>query len=147
MTLPVLPGWNTFDTGMSLVAARLCGAAGLNPGYCASARMRPVLGCITTMVQFLALVALTWAAQACSAYHWMSDCRVSLRLPAGTCGLILVSVSGIGWPVVVCSTSSLPSRPASSELYCHSRPASPCRSPAASVSVKPSTLAPSSPFG
>src|SRR5271156_513624 len=96
MTFAVLPGWNTFCTGMSVVAATLDGSAGLNVGYCASARMRPVCGFITTTEQFLAWAALTSVAHSCSASHWMSALTVSRRLLAGTGGLTICSVCGRG---------------------------------------------------
>src|SRR6185437_2627166 len=100
ITLAVLPGANTFSTSMSLVAQMLAGAAGLNVGYCANARILPVLGCMTTTVQFLALVLATCSAHSCSAFHWMSDWMVSRRWPAGTASLTVDSVPGIGCPLV-----------------------------------------------
>jgi len=149
MTLAVLPGWNTFCTGMSVVAATLAGSDGLNVGYCASARICPVRGCITTTEQFVACAFLTSAAHACSAYHWMSAWIVSFRLPAGTGARSVCSVPGIGSASApgVISACSLPSRPLSRELYSCSSPASPRRSPAASVSEKPMRFAARSPFG
>ena len=125
MTFAVLPGWNTFCTGISAVAATLAGLAGLKVGYWASARIRPVCGCITTTEQFVAWVALTSAAHCCSAYHWMSDWMVSFRLPAASGALTICSVCGMGCCVGPTSTVSLPSRPASSVLYCSSTPAWP----------------------
>src|SRR5215467_4392592 len=117
MTFAVLPGWNTFCTGMSVVAATLDGLAGLNVGYCARARIWPVRGFMTTTEQFAACAALTSAAHCCSAYHWMSDWMVSFRFPAATGALTICSVCGMGLFVGPVSTVSLPSRPASSLLY------------------------------
>src|SRR6266581_1791395 len=103
ITLAVLPGANTLASAMSFVAGTLAGATGLKVGYCASARIRPVLGCMTTTVQFLALVLATCRAHSCSAFHWMSDWIVSRRFPAGTASLTVDSVPGIGSPFVPCS--------------------------------------------
>ncbi len=103
ITLAVLPGSNTFDSAMSFVAATLAGATGLNVGYCASARILPVPGCITTTVQFLALVLATCRAHSCSAFHWMSAWMVSRRLPAGNASLTVDSVPGMGSPFAPCS--------------------------------------------
>src|SRR5215472_5186061 len=130
MTLAVLPGANTLDTAMSVVAPRLgMGSPGLKVGYCASARIRPVLGCMTTTVQFLALVRATWAAHSCSAFHWMSDWIVSRRSPAGTAALTVDSVPGIGCPFVPFSYTTVPLLPARSESYVCSRPCLPVMTP------------------
>ncbi len=79
----------------------------------------------------------------------MSELIVSRRFLAGTDGVSFVSVSGIGSPSVPVSTSSLPSRPASSELYSCSRPATPLwlLSPDGDCLVKPTTSEARSPFG
>ena len=132
---------------MSVVAASLAGSVGLNVGYCASARMRPVCGCITTIEQVLAPAALISAAHCCSAYHWMSAWTVSRRLSPGTGDLTICSVCGMGCWVGPSSTCSLPSRPASSELYSCSSPAAPVASPVAPAPVNPTRLAARSPFG
>ena len=73
-------------------------------------------GCITTTVQFFALVRATWTAHSCSASHWMSDWMVSRRLPAGTAVLSVDSVPGMGWSFAPFSKATMPLRPASSEL-------------------------------
>src|SRR5580704_5124759 len=108
MTLAVLPGWNTFCTGMSVVAATLAGSDGLNVGYCASARICPVRGSIATTEQFVACAFLTSAAHACSAYHWMSAWTVSCRLPAGTGARSVCSVPGIGSGGHLCLLAAVP---------------------------------------
>ena len=61
-----------------------------------------------------AWVCATRCLQTCSASYWMSAWMVSRRLLAGTTGVRLTSVSGIGSWSVPTSTSSLPARPASS---------------------------------
>ena len=105
-------------------------------------------GCMTTIEQFLALVCLTRCLQACSASYWMLDWMVSRRFRAATGCLRSVSVPAIGMPLTPVSTSSLPSRPASSELYSCSRPAWPVRSPVEVFSlVKPTRLEARLPLG
>ncbi len=59
IALAVLPGAKTLATAMSLVAGRLAGATGLKVGYWARASIRPLLGCMTTTVQFFARVLAT----------------------------------------------------------------------------------------
>jgi hypothetical protein len=129
------------------VVAIADGALGLNVGYWAMARTLPVCGCITTIEQLRALAFFTSCRHACSASYWMLALIVRLRFFAGTGAVTLSVVLGIGTPSVPVSTSSLPSRPASRELYSSSSPASPVRSPALLVSVKPIRLAASSPLG
>ncbi len=59
---------------MSTVDATLVTSVGVNVGYCAMARILPVLGCSTTTVQLSALFSFTCSAQACCA----SYCRVEM---------------------------------------------------------------------
>src|ERR1700730_14403714 len=115
ITLAVLAVSNTFVTGMSVVAVRLAGRAGLNDGAWASARLCPVLGCMTTTVQLSAWTLRTCAAQACSASYWMSAWMVRRTPPPGTAGRVLSCPTGIGWPSVSVSTTLWPSRPGRAE--------------------------------
>jgi hypothetical protein len=103
---------------------------------------------MTTMVQLRACVCLTRCSQICSASNWMAGWIVRVRFLAGTPGWTFASVSGIGWPLAPVSSSSLPSLPASGELYRSSSPAIPFSSRLRPLtSVKPSRPAARSPLG
>ena len=72
------------------MAARLAGWAGLNDGYWAMARIRPVRGSMITTEQLSARVRTTCAWQARCASHCRSGWMVRRRLPAWHGGLDLV---------------------------------------------------------
>ena len=78
-----------------------------------------------TTVQLSALVLATCFAHACSAAYCSAGTMVSRRSLPFTTGLSLLPASGICWPSVPVCTCSLPGWPASSALYCASRPAPP----------------------
>ena len=137
ITLAVLPGGKIPATGRSTVAARLVTWLGWNVGYWAMARIRPVEGCSTTIVQESAWVTRTRSAQACCASHCRLARMVRRTSPPGTTGRIFCEANGIGCPVIPVSTCSCPSRPASSELKDCSMPACPTRSSLVLVVVKP----------
>src|SRR6516162_7905978 len=59
ITLAVLPGGKIEELGMSTVDATLVTLVGVNVGYCAMARILPVLGSSTTTMQLSALFAFT----------------------------------------------------------------------------------------
>ena len=147
ITLAVLPGGKIPATGRSTVSARLVTLPGWKVGYWARARILPVCGCMTTIVQLSALVTRIRWAQACWAAHCNGARMVSRTLPPGTMGRPLSEANGMGCPVTPVSTCCLPSRPASSELNDCSMPAWPLRSCAPLVLVKPTRPAARSPLG
>ena len=135
------------DLGQRAVAAvrppRRRGSVGSKVGAVASARIAPVRGSITTTVPLSASAALTSAASAFCAAHWMSRSIVSrtpsCRRPGRAAGLAARDLV----PVRAGLVRSMPSVPARSELSASSRPPS----PVPSRPTKPTTAAPSAAVG
>ncbi len=100
-----------------------------------------------TTVQLLASLLATCAAQACSAAYCSEGTMVRRRSLPFTTGWSLLPASGIGWPLLLICTCSLPSWPASRALSDCSRPAPPTRTPLLVVPVKPMMLEVTEPSG
>ena len=100
-----------------------------------------------TTVHSLALVFCTSCWHACCAASCSAGMIVSLMPWPFTAGVPLSSVPGIGWPVLLISTCSLPCVPDSSLSYSSSTPASPVITSFWLTFVKPTTFAVASPSG